>query len=390
MSKALPLAPPYPAGVTTPLDRLGLDDLRKRTSIKWRQYADDVLPLWVAEMDVTLAEPITNALRDAVDRHDTGYPMPDTYVDAFAAFAAARWDWTFEPDSTSIVGDVMTGLVAVIRLVTQPGDAVVVNSPVYTPFYWFVTRADRHVVESPLTADHRIDLDGLERVFAEQRPSAYLLCSPHNPTGTVHTRAELASVVGLAERYAVRVVVDEIHSPVVFPEHPHTPFLTVDGSERHFSLVSASKAWNLPGLKAALAVAGPGATDDLHRLPPETTHGPTQFGVIAHEAAWREGGPWLEDLLVGLDRNRRLLGDLLYDLLPEMGYRMPQATYLAWLDCRRLELGPQPAERFLEQRVALSEGRPFGTGGEGHVRLNLATSTEILTEAVHRMAKAIR
>jgi cystathionine beta-lyase len=161
--------------VTTPLDRLGLDDLRKRTSIKWRQYAHDVLPLWVAEMDVTLAEPIAKALRDAVDRHDTGYPMPDTYVDAFAAFAAARWDWTVEPGSTAIVGDVMTGLVAVIRLVTQPGDAVVVNSPVYTPFYWFVTRADRRVVESPLTSEHRIDLDGLERVFAEHRPSAYLL-----------------------------------------------------------------------------------------------------------------------------------------------------------------------------------------------------------------------
>lgn len=376
--------------MTTPLDRLDLSQLRRRTSIKWRQFGNDVLPLWVAEMDVTLAEPIATALHDAIERHDTGYPMPDTYAPALAEFAQERWGWTVEPELTAIVADVMQGIVAVLRLVTAPGDAVVVNSPVYTPFYWFVSSAGLRVVESPLTPEHRIDLDGLEQTFREVRPTAYLLCNPHNPTGTVHSRVELDAVIALAQQYAIRVVVDEIHAPVVYAEQTHTPFVSLAGAERAFALMSASKAWNLPGLKAALVIAGAEADDDLRRLPPETSHGPTHFGVIAHEAAWRHGGEWLDDLLVGLDRNRRLLASLLAEHLPGVGYTMPQATYLAWMDVRSMGLGADPAERFLERGVAVNEGHSFGTGGASHVRLNLATSPEILTSAIARMAAPLR
>ena len=245
-----------------PLEALSLPDLRRRTSMKWRAHGDDVLPLWVAEMDVPLAAPIADALRSAIDTGDTGYPAGDGYARALAGFAARRWGWTdFPTEHTTIVPDVMMGIVEVLRLVTEPGDPVIVNAPVYPPFYAFVTHADRRVVESPLTAEGRIDPAGLDAAFARARATgpraAYLISNPHNPTGAVHTREELRTVAELARRHGVRVIADEIHAPLVLAGAEFTPYLTVPGSEDAFSLTSASKAWNLAGLKAALLIAGP-------------------------------------------------------------------------------------------------------------------------------------
>jgi len=378
-----------------PLQMLSLDELRRRTSMKWRRFPPDVLPVWVAEMDVPLAEPVARALTEAIAAGDTGYPDGPGYALALAEFAADRWGWTPAVEHTAIVPDVMMGIVEVLKLVTDQGAAVVVNSPVYPPFYQFLANMGRRVIEAPLTARHRIDPDGLDRAFGQAvsagRSAAYLLCSPHNPTGTVHTRAELSAVTELADRHGVRVVVDEIHAPLVHPEATHLPYLSLPGTEDAFALLSASKAWNLAGLKAAVAVAGRGAAADLARMPEEVSHGPSHLGVIAHSAAFRHGGPWLDSLLVGLDENRRLLGDLLAEHLPRVRYRPPEGTYLAWLDCRALDLADDPATVFLERgRVALSAGPPFGSGGAGHVRFNLATSPELLTEAVRRMAAALR
>jgi len=381
--------------MTDPLVGLSLDELRRRTSAKWRRYPPDVLPLWVAEMDTALAPPIADALTEAVAIGDTGYPEGSPYAEAFAQFASRRWGWDFEVAACANVPDVMMGIVEVLKLVTGTGDPVVINSPVYPPFYGFVRYMDRRVIEAPLNAEHRIDLAALDVAFAGAvtggRRAAFLLCSPHNPTGTVHTSVELSAVAKLAERHGVRVVVDEIHAPIVYPESPHVPYLSLAGTESGFALLSATKAWNLAGLKAALAVAGPGATEDLARLPQEVRHGPSHFGIIAQVAALRHGGRWLDDLLGGLDANRRLLAELLAEHLPAVRYRWPQGTYLAWLDCRALSLPDDPAAVFLERgRVALNSGSSFGTGGAGHVRLNLATSAEILGEAVARMASAVR
>ncbi|MFD7406168.1 MalY/PatB family protein [Streptomyces sp. NPDC059866] len=384
-----------PSGEPNPLRALGLELLRRRTSMKWRTYPDDVLPLWVAEMDVPLAEPVVRAVTDALAIGDTGYPAGTAYAEALADFAQKRWGWAgLAVERTAIVPDVMLGVVEMIRLVTGPGDAVVVNPPVYPPFFQFVTHMDRRVVEAPLGPDLRIDFGTLEETFrqavADGRRAAFLLCSPHNPTGTVHTAAELSAVARLADRYGVRVVADEIHAPLVLAGAGFVPYLSVPGGERGLSLMSASKAWNLAGLKAALAVAGPAAAADLARLPEEVSHGPSHLGVIAHTAALREGTAWLDAVLAGLDDNRRLLADLLAEHLPAVGYRPGEATYLAWLDCRALGLGDDPADVFLHRgRVALNSGIPFGAGGVGHVRLNLATSPEILTEAVRRMATAL-
>ncbi|WP_149549008.1 MalY/PatB family protein [Streptomyces marokkonensis] len=384
------------SGEPNPLNTLGLDRLRRRTSMKWRTHPEDVLPLWVAEMDVPLAEPIVRTVTEAMELGDTGYPAGSAYAEALAAFAGKRWDWDgLAVERTALVPDVMLGVVEMLRLVTGYGDPVVVNSPVYPPFYDFVRHMDRRVVEAPLGPDARIDPDVLEdtfrRVTADGGRAAFLLCSPHNPTGTVHTAEELTAVAALAERYGVRVVADEIHAPLVVGDTRFVPLLSVPGGERGLSLMSASKAWNLAGLKAAVAVAGPGAAEDLARMPEEVGHGPSHVGILAHTAALRDGTSWLDALLAGLDANRRLLAELLADRLPAVRYRPGDATYLAWLDCRALGLGDDPARAFLHHgRVALTSGLPFGTGGAGHARLNLATSTEVLTEAVRRMAAAVQ
>lgn len=363
--------------------------------MKWRSYPADVLPLWVAEMDVPLAEPVARALTEAIAIGDTGYPAGTGYADALAGFARERWGWDgVRREHAAIVPDVMLGVVEMLKLVTAPGDPVIVNCPVYPPFYQFVAHMDRRVVEAPLGADLRLDLAALEDAFARcaagGRRAAYLLCSPHNPTGTVHTAAELAAVAALAGAYGVRVVADEIHAPVVAPGTVFVPYLSVPGAESGLSLMSASKAWNLAGLKAALALAGPASAEDLARMPEEVGHGPSHLGVIAHTAALREGGDWLDAVLADLDHNRRLLGSLLAEHLPSVGYRPAPGTYLAWLDCRALGLGANPSEAFVERgRVAFSPGPDFGTGGTGHVRLNLATGPEVITEAVRRMAAAV-
>ncbi|MDN5745984.1 MAG: aminotransferase class I/II-fold pyridoxal phosphate-dependent enzyme [Nocardioidaceae bacterium] len=391
-----------------PLEELTLEQLRERTSMKWRTYPADVLPLWVAEMDVRPAAPVAAALKQAIDSGDTGYPAGTGYAEEFAAFAARRWGWRdLGVERTAIVPDVMLGAVEALRLVTEPGDTVVVNSPVYAPFYAFITHADRRVSEAPLGADRRIDLDALAGAFAAARSGsgqvAYLLCSPHNPTGTVHTPEELAAVAALAQEYGVRVIADEIHAPLVLSGARFTPYLTVAGTEDAFALTSASKGWNLAGLKAALLIAGPAAMPDLARLPEEVGHGPSHLAIIAHSAALRDGEDWLDALLGGLDSNRRLLGELVEQHLPQVRYLPPEGTYLAWLDCRALGIEESPvsgelavvsdlggpARYFLDHaNVALSSGHVFGTGGAGHVRLNFATSRGVLSEAIQHMGAA--
>ncbi|MFR0355359.1 MalY/PatB family protein [Streptomyces sediminimaris] len=387
---------PYdPSGEPNPLRVLSLDLLRRRTSVKWRAHPADVLPLWVAEMDVPLAAPVVRAVTDALALGDTGYPAGTGYAEALAGFAEKRWGWDgLAVRRTAIVPDVMLGVVEMLKLVTGPGDPVIVNPPVYPPFYQFVEHMDRRVLEAPLGPDLRIDLGVLEGTFrravAGGHRAAHLLCSPHNPTGTVHTAEELSAVSALARRYGVRVVADEIHAPLTAAGADFVPYLSVPGAEEGLSLMSASKGWNLAGLKAALAIAGPAAAADLARLPEEVGHGPSHVGVIAHTAALTDGTAWLDALRGGLDDNRRLLADLLAEHLPAVTCRPGEATCLAWLDCRALGLGDDPAEVFLERgRVALSPGTAFGTGGAGHVRLNLAASPEVITEAVRRMAAAL-
>jgi cystathionine beta-lyase len=372
-----------------------LADLRRdRTSVKWGRYGPEVIPMWIAEMDCAPCPAVVDAVSAAVARGDTGYALTEEYAAEVAAFAEAEWAWGFDPSTTTRVADVLTGVTHLLGLFTDTGGPVVVSPPVYNAFYEVVEACGRQVVEAPLGPDHRLDLDRLAEVFArvtaDGARAAYLLSNPHNPTGTVHTPAELEALARVADEHGVKVVSDEIHGPLVLPSSTFTPYLTVAGTERGITVTSASKAWNLAGLKAAIIVPGVAAVDDVRRLHPFVTFGASHLGVIAQTAAYRDGREWLHRLVGELDANRHLLAELVAEQLPDARLVVPEATYLAWLDLGGLGLGDDPAGEVLRRaRVALSPGPIFGSGCQGHARLNYATSPEILRDAVDRIASIL-
>jgi cystathionine beta-lyase len=380
--------------VTTPILGASEAELRRdRTSVKWVAYPPDVLPLWVAEMDAAPCPAVVDAVTAAVRRGDTGYGWAPRYSAAVARYARESWGWEVAPSATRVVTDVMIGAAELLRLLTDEGGPVVVSPPVYDSFFGFVDAIGRRRVDAPLTQEGRLDPAALDAAFREAtaggRRAAYLLCNPQNPTGVAHRPDELAVLAALAEEHGVRVVSDEIHAPLVHPgSATFTPYLTVPGAERGYAVFSPSKGWNLAGLKTALVVAGEGAREELRRFPEVHTHGSSHLGAIAHVAALEEGGAWLARLLEELAANLDLLDRLLVEHLPAVRWRRPEATYLAWLDCRDLGLGDDPAAVFRrEGRVALGSGPNYGRqAGRGFVRLNIATSPAIIEEAVHRMA----
>ncbi|WP_298036679.1 aminotransferase class I/II-fold pyridoxal phosphate-dependent enzyme [uncultured Microbacterium sp.] len=374
---------------------LPLDQLRQRTSEKWREYPDDVLPLFVAETDFPLAPAITRALERAVRTSDTGYVASRTpLAAAFADFAERRYAWSPDPARMRSTADVSMGIVEILRRVTRPGDRVVVTTPVYPPFFDLVEEAGAVVERISLrdTGDGwELDHEAIEASLASGA-RAVLLCNPHNPTGTVHSAASLAILAEAAARHGAVVVSDEIHAPLAQPGPGFTPFLAVSDAARSigYAIVSASKAFNLAGLKCALMVtADDEPTAVLRSLPIEVEWRTGQFGMLAAVAAFAaESDQWLDGLLLTLDENRRLLGELLSEHLPGACYRMPDAGYLAWIDLSALGWGENPSKRILrEARVALHFGPAFGAEGAGHVRLNFGTSPEILREAVERIAR---
>lgn len=376
---------------------LPLAELRERSSEKWREYPADVLPLFVAETDFPLAPAISSALRRAVDVGDTGYTASRTpLASAYADFAKRRFDWDADPERMRSTADVSMGIVEILRRVTQPGERVVVTPPVYPPFYDLVSEAGAEVQRVPLRdtgTTWELDLDGIRAAF-EDGATAMLLCNPHNPTGTVHGRDSLVALAEIADEYGAAIVSDEIHAPLAQPGTHFVPFLDAgDAAERvGYTVVSASKAFNLAGLKCALMVTASDATSAVVRgMPVEVQWRTGQFGLLASVAAFsEESDEWLDGLLRTLDENRVLLEDLLAARLPEARYRMPDAGYLAWIDLSGLGWGDNPARRILKEgKVALHFGPAFGDEGRGFVRLNFGTSPEIITEAIERIASLV-
>jgi cysteine-S-conjugate beta-lyase len=374
---------------------LDLERLRRRRSEKWRLFPPDVLPAFIAEMDYDLAEPVLATLREAIDLSDCGYASTPGIGETFARFAAGRHGWTVDPDRVHLVPDVMAGVDSIFRLAISPGDTVVINTPVYPPFFEHIAAAGLRVAEVPLVRTEgrwELDFAGLEAAFAAGA-RGYLLCSPHNPTGRVFSAADLGRIASLAERYGVLVVSDEIHASLTLPGARHTPFVSLGGAaaEHGVTLASASKAFNIAGLKGAVAVAGSASMQRLlGRLPSASQYGAGLLGVVASLAAWSSGEEWLDALLGQLDQVRAEFGRLLLERLPEAEYVPPEASFLAWVDCTRLGLGAEPAEVFLRRgRVALGRGLNFGAPGDGFVRVTIGTSSALLAEIVDRMAAAV-
>ena len=374
----------------TPAEILRLE----RSSLKWTRYPQDVLPLFVAEMDWPVSERIRDAVIQKVAASDLGYiDSAGPLADAFARFAHDRWGWTVDPGTVRVATDVSVGIVECLRFGVEPDSPVVVTSPVYPPFFELVEEARLPVVDVPmveLVEGWRLDLERIEEAFIAGARTL-LLCNPHNPLGVPHDRQILADLAMLAARYDVLVIADEVHGPLTHHGVTFTPFAIVaaEVGARSVTVTSASKGWNMAGMKCALMVPSDSRTlAMLDRFPQEVASRTSILGLHANVAAYGDT-EWLDATISRIMRNNELLAGLLRRRLPIVHYRRPTATYLGWLDFRDLGFGIDPAERVLQEaRVALNSGPSFGTAGRGHARINFACDPSVLEEGVERMAAA--
>lgn len=372
--------------------------LRRRRTVKWSLYGPEVLAAWVAEMDFAVAPAVRAALLAAVDREDFGYCEADTseLTDACADFFASAYGWAVPPTRVFLVADVLTGIAAALDEFVPAGAGVVLPTPAYPPLFDVIGIGGRPMVGVPMIggtggATATLDLDAIDAAFRDGA-RALLLCNPHNPTGRVFSAPELADLAAVVDRHDARVIADEVHAPLVYPGRQHVPYASVsDAAASHaITVTSASKAWNLAGLKCAQVVAT--NHDDAarwRRLPLFSVPGPAPLGIAASVAAYRDGHEWLAGLVDHLDANRRLLGDLVAAHLPQVAYLAPEGTYLAWLDCQQLGLDDPAAFFLAAAQVAVSDGPPFGAGHEQSIRLNFATSPALLEQLVTQMGEAV-
>ena len=377
---------------------LDLSELQTHRSEKWRSFPKDVLPLPVAEMDFPVADPIRQTLREMIDHSDLGYlgPIPEMGI-AFAGFAQRRWNWNVDPLQVRIAADVGVGIVEVLRVITKPGDKVLINSPIYPNFFTWCVETHLEQVDVPLTESETevngshwvLDWDGIEKAY-KSGIKAHLISNPHNPLGRIYTRDELSRFAELAKEHGVYLLSDEIHAPLIFAEQTFTPFLAVSETAREvgITITAASKGWNIAGLKCAIIVtADMKMHETLNAIAPATHYRASLLGAFATVTAFEQGEPWLDDVIVQLDHNRKLIGDLIAAKTPGVRYRIPHCSYLAWLDLTSFNLGEDPSAVLVEKaKVAFVPGHRFGAQSAQFVRLNFATSHEILEEAFNRLA----
>ena len=379
-----------------------LAELATHHSEKWRAFAPDVIPLPVAEMDFPVAAPIREFLHTMVDNSDMGYlgPIPELGT-SFAAFAATRWKWTVDPTHVRAATDVGVGVVEILRVFTNPGDSILISSPVYQNFYTWINETKVKSIDVPfihkpsedVSLAWSIDWEGIEKAYSSGI-KIHLLCSPHNPNGRVYTREELTKFVALAAKYNVIIISDEIHSPLEYAGHPFVPILTLgEEAENHCVVVTAaSKGWNIAGLKCAIIVSGGKAMHEkLNALPPALHYRASLLGAFATSVAFDKCVPWLDTVIEQLDHNRHLIATLIAEHLPEVIYNLPQHSYLAWFDLSALNLGDQPTAVILEKtNVAFNAGHIYGAQWGQFARMNFATSPEIITQAITQMARGLR
>jgi cystathionine beta-lyase len=379
-------------------DALALDWLHGKPGRKWRQH-DPALAAWIADMDFPPAPVITEALAARIDAGDLGYPNwggkagPSPAIAAFVSWMGRRHGWSIEAESVREWSDVVQAIQSILHVSTVPGDRVIVHTPAYPPFYGALEAT--HTVLVPVPAqirdgrwvwDHRALDERLEREAAR----AMLLCNPHNPTGRCMSETELREILDLADKHDLLIIADEIHADLVHAPHRHIPIGSLD-SRRVVTLTSASKAFNVAGLHYAVSHVGSVKVDDALRALPERIFGePGMTGVIAAHAAWTTGEPWLEAVRNHLTAMRDLTRRLVDEHLPGVSMLEPEATYLAWLDCTNTPIADDPAAAFERAGVAVNPGRDFGAETTAFVRLNYATSRDVLTRIVTAMARALR
>lgn len=388
--------------LTDVVDATSIGDLQARGSMKWTKFPHSI-GAFVAEMDFGLAPPIADALHAGIDTGPLGYlpgSLEERMTEACAQWQADRHDWHIQPGQIHPVPDVIGALEVAIQHFSTPGAPVIVPTPAYMPFLSRPPTLGRDVIEVPMAVDetgspgrYTFDLEALAGAF-EAGGNLLVLCNPSNPVGRVFSRDELLAVSDVVARYDGRVFADEVHAPLVYPGAHHVPYASLSGQTHRQAITatSASKAWNLPGLKCAQLIitndADAAVWDDIGFWP---SHGTSNLGVIANTAAYRFGAAWLDEVVCYLDGNRREFGELLAEQLPRVAYRPPEGTYIGWLDFRGLDLEARsPADFFHEEAaVAMTDGANCGEAGRGFTRFVMATPRPILGEAVRRMASAI-
>ena len=377
-----------------------LVELHTHHSEKWRAFPQDVLPLPVAEMDFPVAEPIKAILTEMVAHSDLGYlgPIPELGL-GFKKFAAERWNWKVDEKQVRVATDVGVAVVEILRVFTKPGDSILISSPVYHNFYTWINETKLTLVDVPFERTGNedanpwiINWESIESAYASGI-KVHLLCSPHNPLGFIYSEQDLRKIVALAKKYDVLVISDEIHAPLTFPGETFVPILSLGADAESVALcvTAASKGWNIAGLKCAIIISQNNEMNtELAKLAPAMHYRASLLGGFATAVAFAECEVWLDTVLAQLDQNRHLIKKLLAEKLPTVRYHIPQNSYLAWLDVESLNLGENPSVTLIEKgRVAFSPGHGFGKQCDQYVRLNFATSTEIITEAIDRIARAI-
>jgi len=380
-------------------DELDVVRLRDRPGAKWQMHGPDVLPCWVADMDVEPAPPVRAALQSYLDHGDLGYAAvraPQALAPVAATRMQRRFGWEIDPDHVIVFTDVVQGIEAVLHLWAEPDSGVAIQTPIYPPFLKSVDAGRYRLVDNPLVGTEsswELDVDGLRRAIVSEGCRVLLLCNPHNPTGRAFRRDELEQLAAVADDHDLLVISDEIWADVTHAPNVHLPFASLgpEVQARTVTLTSATKSFGMPAVKCAVAHLGhPGLRERYTALPSHLFGSVSQFGVLATVAAWEEGDEWLAELLGHLGRQRHLLVELMADHLPHVPWVVPEATYLAWLDFRAAGLPCEPCELFLaEAGVALGKGPDFGLHGQGFVRLNFATTGAVLSEIVERMATAL-
>ncbi|AIY02298.1 putative aminotransferase [Arthrobacter sp. PAMC 25486] len=379
-------------------DEISEAQLRAVGSLKWSEFPEK-LPAWVAEMDFGLAAPIAAAVVHSVASGQVGY-LPNTLIPAMSQacsdFMAARHGWNVPAEWIRPLPDVLTALECTVRYFTPDTGRIVVMTPAYMPFIWLPASYGRELVQVPMirAVSWEVDFAAIEDALAEG--DLLVLCNPHNPIGKVYTRPELERLSEIVQRRGARVFSDEIHAPLVYDGGRHVPYASVSAAAAGHTVTatSASKSWNLAGLKTAQIIF---SNAEDFALWSETggfkEHGTTPLGVVANTAAYADCVPWLQDVLAYLDGNRVLLAELVAEHLPDASFATPEGTYLAFIDCTGLDLGGfagTPTEFFAEQAgVVLTEGGLCGDAGAGWVRLNFATPAPILRKIVERMGAAL-
>jgi cystathionine beta-lyase len=371
-----------------------LAQLHTRTSEKWTGSEPDVLPMPVAEMDFEIDQSIKDRLHALVDNSDTGYLGSTKELEVnLATFAKNRWNWEIDPDFIYTCGDVGIGMSEPTRMVVQPGEKIMINTPVYMNMRNWANRVLAEVVDAPMLKNgmhFTLDFEAIEAGYRSGVKIHYL-CNPHNPTGTVFSSEELSRLADLAYKYGVMVFSDEIHGPIAYESSAFVPFLSVSEAARSvgIAVTSASKAWNLAGLKCAqIITADPKMKEMIDSMPKSVRFSASLFGSHANAVAYT-ATEWLDAAIVTLDRNRRFLERELSQKLPTVDYRIPDASYLGWLDISSLNLGEDPSAAILEKgRLLVSNGILFGPDSQNFVRINFACSEEVISEGVNRLSVA--